>query len=106
MHRYQRKEMDALLAECNKIPGNYFSHFSPEVNELAKLENTFKTVGETRQCKVRKYIHSDAEGAPYKHSAGTLTSWRDSAVNADVLFYEGLHGGYVGDEANATSMAR
>jgi phosphoribulokinase len=100
MHRYERKEMDALLEARNKIPGNYFSHFSPEANELAELENTFKTFGETGQCKVRKYIHTDAEGAQYKQGAGTLTPWRYSAVDADVLFYEGLHGGYVGDEAN------
>ena len=73
MHSDQRKKMDALLAERNKIPGNYFSHFSPEANELDELENTFKTFGETGQCKVRKYIHSDTEVAPYKQSAGTLT---------------------------------
>lgn len=100
MHRYERKEMDDLLEKHHKIPGNYFSHFSPEANELAELENTFRTFGQTGRCKVRKYIHSDTEGVPYKQAAGTLTPWRDSAVDADVLFYEGLHGGYVGDEAN------
>lgn len=100
MHRYERKEMDALLEKYHKIPGNYFSHFSPEANELAALETTFKNFGQTGLCKVRKYIHSDAEGAPYKQAAGTLTPWRNCAENADVLFYEGLHGGYVGDEAN------
>jgi phosphoribulokinase len=100
MHRYERKEMDELLEKHHKIPGNYFSHFSPEANELAALEDTFKSFGQTGQCKVRKYIHTEAEGLPYKQVAGTLTPWRNSAADADVLFYEGLHGGYVGDEAN------
>jgi phosphoribulokinase len=100
MHRYERKEMDALLKKYHKTPGNYFSHFSPEANELAALESIFKSFGQTGQCKVRKYIHTDAEGMPFKQVAGTLTPWRDSAEDADVLFYEGLHGGYVGDEAN------
>ena len=92
MHRYERKQMDELLEKHHKIPGNYFSHFSPEANELAALENTFKTFGQTGQCKVRKYIHSQAEGASYKQAAGTLTPWRDSAEAADLLCYEGVHG--------------
>jgi phosphoribulokinase len=29
-----------------------------------------------------------------------LTPWRNSAEDADVLFYEGLHGGYVGPDAD------
>ena len=100
MHRYERVEMDALLEKHHKTPGNYFSHFSPEANELAALETTFNSFGQTGQCKIRKYIHSDAEGVPYKQTAGTLTPWRDCLEEADVLFYEGLHGGYVGNEAN------
>lgn len=100
MHRYERKEMDAELEKYSKIPGSHFSHFSPQANLLSELADNFKKFGETGQCKVRKYIHTDVEGVPYNQSAGTLTPWRDSAEDADVLFYEGLHGGYVGPDAD------
>ncbi|HEY8355125.1 MAG TPA: phosphoribulokinase [Methylophilaceae bacterium] len=102
MHRYERKEMDALLKKYSQIPGSHFSHFSPEANLLPELAETFRQFGETGRCKVRKYIHTDEEGLPYGQPAGTLTPWRDSDPDADVLFYEGLHGGYVGPEANVT----
>lgn len=100
MHRYERVEMDKLLEKYRKVPGSHFSHFGPEANLLSELANTFKTFGETGACKVRKYIHTDAEGAPYSQKAGTITPWRDSEPSADLLFYEGLHGGYVGDDAD------
>lgn len=100
MHRYERVEMDKLLAEYRKVPGSHFSHFGPEANLLDELANTFKTFGKTGACRVRKYIHSDAEGAPYNQKAGTITPWHDSETDADVLFYEGLHGGYVGSDAD------
>jgi phosphoribulokinase len=100
MHRYARKEMDELLAKYKKIPGSHFSHFGPEANLMPELANTFREFGNTGRCKVRKYIHTDDEGAPYGQKGGTITPWRDSDPDADVLFYEGLHGGYVGPEAN------
>lgn len=100
MHRYGRAEMDQLLAKYKKIPGSHFSHFCPEANLMPELAKTFKEFGKTGHCKVRKYIHSDEEGAPYGQNAGTITPWRDSDPEADVLFYEGLHGGYVGPEAD------
>jgi phosphoribulokinase len=100
MHRYERREMDAELEKYNKIPGSYFSHFSPDANLLPELADTFRNFGESGRCKVRKYIHTDEEGLPYGQKGGTLTPWRDSDPEADVLFYEGLHGGYVGPEAN------
>ncbi|CAG1003921.1 phosphoribulokinase [Methylophilaceae bacterium] len=100
MHRYERKEMDAELEKYSRIPGSYFSHFSPSANLLPELADTFRQFGETGRCKVRKYVHTDEEGLPYQKPAGTLTPWWDSDPQADVLFYEGLHGGYVGPEAN------
>lgn len=100
MHRYERQEMDELLQEYREIPGSHFSHFSPEANLLDELENTFRSFGSTGQCKVRKYIHTDVEGQQHKQQAGTITPWKTSIPNADLLFYEGLHGGYVGPDAD------
>lgn len=100
MHRFERAEMDKLLEKYREIPGSHFSHFGPEANLLGELAKTFENFGQTGACKVRKYIHTDAEGADYNQKAGTITPWRDSAPDADVLFYEGLHGGYVGPDAD------
>lgn len=100
MHRYERNEMDAELKKHNQTPGSNFSHFSPKANLLKELAETFETFGKTGHCKVRKYIHTDEEGRPYGQPAGTMTPWQDSTPDAEVLFYEGLHGGYVGAEAD------
>lgn len=100
MHRYERKEMDMEMNKFNQIPGSHFSHFSPEANLLAKLEDTFQTFGHSGTCQVRKYIHTQEEGVPFNQPAGTFTPWRDIEAGADLLFYEGLHGGYVGPEAD------
>jgi phosphoribulokinase len=44
---------------------------------------------------VRKYLHDEAEAAPYKQPPGTFTAWEDITPNTDLLFYEGLHGAVV-----------
>ncbi len=97
-HRYERAEMDALIKNRDHTPGSNFSHFGPEANILGELANTFETFGKTGHCKTRKYIHSEDEGLPYKQKAGTMTPWVDT--ESDILFYEGLHGGYVGEDAD------
>lgn len=97
-HKYERAEMDALIKKHDKIPDSNFSHFGPEANILGELAKTFETFGKTGHCKTRKYIHTEDEGRPYNQKAGTMTPWEDA--KSDILFYEGLHGGYVGDDAN------
>jgi phosphoribulokinase len=100
MHRYEREEMDKLLKKYREIPGSHFSHFSPEANLLDELAATFSQFGQVGSCKVRKYIHTDTEGQLYDQKAGTITPWKDSNPDADLLFYEGLHGGYIGPDVN------
>lgn len=100
MHRYDRMAMRAEMKRQTESGNNNFSHFGPEANLLSELEEIFKTFGATGGGKVRKYIHDAAEGAEFKQEPGTFTPWQDMIPNADLLFYEGLHGGYVGPEAN------
>ena len=100
MHRYDRMAMRAEMKRQTESGNNNFSHFGPEANLLAELEEIFKTFGATGGGKVRKYIHDAAEGTEFKQEPGTFTPWQDMIPNADLLFYEGLHGGYVGPEAN------
>lgn len=100
MHRFNRREMDAEIARYRKTQQGYFSHFSPQANLLATLAQTFKEFGETGHTQVRNYIHTEEEGIPFGQPAGTLTPWRPSIADAQMLLYEGLHGGYVGDDAD------
>ena len=100
MHRYNRLEMREAMKQQQAAGNDSFSHFSPDANLLSDLSNTFKTFGETGSGRVRKYIHDDAEAAEFGHNPGTFTPWKDMEPGAELLFYEGLHGGYVGEEAD------
>ncbi|MBU3724470.1 MAG: phosphoribulokinase [Burkholderiaceae bacterium] len=100
MHRYDRMAMRAEMKKQMEAGNTNFSHFGPEANLLAELEEIFKNFGGTGKGRVRKYIHDATESAAFKQDPGTFTPWQEMAPDADMLFYEGLHGGYVGPEAN------
>ncbi len=100
MHRYDRMAMRAEMKQQMDAGNSNFSHFGPEANLLTELAEIFKTFGHSGTGKVRKYIHDAAEGAEFKQEPGTFTPWQEMISDADLLFYEGLHGGYVGPEAN------
>ena len=100
MHRYDRLSMREQMKKELAAGNNHFSHFGPEANLLAELEATFKEFGETGKGKYRKYIHDAAEGAEFNQDPGTFTDWKDMEAGSDILFYEGLHGAYVGDGVN------
>lgn len=91
-HRYDRIEMRNKMAAEQKAGNPSFSHFGPDANLFTELEALFKTYGEKGTGKVRKYLHSDEEAAPYNQKPGTFTAWEDIPAGTDMLFYEGLHG--------------
>ncbi len=95
-HRYDRKEMRARVAAADKGTGEPISHFGPEANLLAELAGTFEEYGVSGRGKVRRYAHDAAEAKELNTEAGTFTDWQPMADGSDLLFYEGLHGGYVG----------
>jgi phosphoribulokinase len=99
-HRYERAEMQAKIAQAQE-ERRHFSHFSLDANVIDALEDTFRQYGETGATRRRHYIHDEEEGA--RHGGcppGTLTPWEAVAAGTDLLFYEGLHGGVVGDNLN------
>ena len=100
MHRYDRLSMRAEMKRQMESGNMHFSHFGPEANLLKELEEIFRTFSQSGTGKVRRYIHDAAEGAEHKQEPGTFTPWQEMVPNADLLFYEGLHGGYVGPDAN------
>jgi phosphoribulokinase len=99
LHSLDRADFCAAAAEAAKAGNNSFSHFGPEANHFDKIEETFKTYGETGMCKRRYYVHSDAEAERHNNhfgltdlKPGDFTPWEDIEEDSDLLFYEGLHG--------------
>ena len=90
-HRHPRAEMKALIAAADR-DGRPMSHFGPDANEWAALEQQFRAYGESGRCESRLYLHSDDEAAPWHQEAGTFTPWQPTRPDTDLLFYEGLHG--------------
>jgi phosphoribulokinase len=99
-HRYDRKEMKLRQAAAEKKGDKNFSHFGPDNNLFAELEQLFRSYSETGGGKRRKYLHDPVEAAPYKQEPGTFTAWEDLSGDTDLLFYEGLHGAVVTPEVN------
>lgn len=91
-HRYNREEMDIIMAEAEK-QGKNITHFGPEGNLFKELEALFKEYSETGRGQRRYYIHNEEEAVLHGAEPGTLTAWETLPENTDLLFYEGLHGG-------------
>jgi phosphoribulokinase len=97
-HRYDRKGMKRMIEEEATKGQAHFSHFGPEANLLAELEETFRNYGESGEARTRHYIHDDAEYELFGTPPGTFTDWEALPEDTDVLFYEGLHGAVVTDK--------
>ncbi|MBK6453699.1 MAG: phosphoribulokinase [Proteobacteria bacterium] len=99
-HRYDRVQMRGKVKAADTGEGPQISHFGPESNLLADLASAFETYGTTGGGKVRRYVHDELEAKELGSAPGTFTDWQPMAEKSDLLFYEGLHGGYVGPEAD------
>jgi len=100
-HRYDRAAMKEAMAKAETKGNNNFSHFGPEANVFDKLEELFKSYGSNGTGQRRLYLHSDEEAAPYDGlTPGQFTPWENIPTNTDLMFYEGLHGGVVSDDAD------
>ncbi len=99
-HRYDRVGMRTAMAEQEAQGYRNFSHFGPEANLLADLEQTFAQYAETGRCRTRRYLHDHVEAEAAAQAAGTFTPWSEVEADTDLLFYEGLHGGYADDQVD------
>jgi phosphoribulokinase len=93
-HRYNRVEMRERVRVADRGASAPISHFGPEANLLDELVTTLAEYGATGTGKVRRYIHDAGEAKELGGEAGTFTDWRPMVAASDLLFYEGLHGGY------------
>ncbi|HYJ97949.1 MAG TPA: phosphoribulokinase, partial [Burkholderiaceae bacterium] len=99
-HRFNRDEMRERVRRADHGEGAPISHFGPESNLLTELDQAFAEYAESGGGRVRRYIHDAGEGRELGGAPGTFTAWQPMAGRSDLLFYEGLHGGYVGPEAD------
>ena len=99
-HRYDRLAMRAKLKEQEASGDKHFSHFGPDANLIPELEALFRNYGAAGSGQIRHYLHDADEAAPYQQEPGTFTPWADLPENTDLLFYEGLHGGYADERHN------
>ena len=97
-HRYDRVAMKAKMEERMAAGDDHFSHFGPEANLLADLEELFREYGETGRGKRRHYVHDTEESKRYGAVPGTFTDWVDLPDATELLFYEGLHGAFKTDQ--------
>jgi phosphoribulokinase len=95
-HRYNRLEMRERVQAADRGSAAPISHFGPEANLLPELEAAFAEYGASGRGRVRRYVHDAAESKELGCEHGTFTDWQPMAEGSEVLFYEGLHGGYVG----------
>jgi phosphoribulokinase len=102
-HRYDRVEMRERVRLADSGASAPISHFGPEANLLDELAATMAEYGESGGGKVRRYVHDAGEAKELGGDPGTFTDWQPIAANSDLLFYEGLHGGYKQGE---TDVAR
>lgn len=97
-HRYDRKSMKVAMKEAADQGNHSFSHFGPEANLFDRIEELFRTYGETGQGQKRYYLHSVEEAEHHNARLGTslapgeFTPWEDIEADSDLMFYEGLHG--------------
>ena len=93
-HKFDRLGMIDAMKNAEAKGNSHYSHFGPEANLLGELEDLFKEYGKTGSGKFRRYLHNSDEASFFKQSAGTFTPWEPIREKTDLLFYEGLHGGY------------
>jgi phosphoribulokinase len=91
-HRYDRAGMKQAIAEAEVEGNNHFSHFSVEANLLDELAEVFAEFGEKGTGRTRHYVHDEIEAERFGSAPGTFTDWEPLDTEADLLFYEGLHG--------------
>jgi phosphoribulokinase len=91
-HAYDRDGMADAIVKATAEGNNHFSHFSVEANLLGELADTFAEFAEQGTGRTRHYVHDEIEGQAYGQPPGTFTGWEELDPDADLLFYEGLHG--------------
>ncbi len=92
--RYDGATMKRVVARAEEL-GLLLSHFGPEANLFDRLEGLFREYSRTGTGLVRQYVQSPADAEELGLPRGGFTPWREIEPGADLLFYEGMHGGAI-----------
>ena len=103
-HRFDRAGMEAAIDEAEAKGNRHYSHFSPDANLLEELEGLFSSYAESGTGRFRQYHHDPVDGDSDEEQ-GTFGEWEDLATGTDLLYYEGLHGGYVDERIDIARHA-
>lgn len=96
-HRYDREHMKEKMSQAISA-GENFSQFGEQANQFERLEQLFKTYGESGGGQKRYYLHDDRELRIHSErlgmtlETGQFTPWEEIETGTDLMFYEGLHG--------------
>lgn len=104
-HRYDRVTMRKVMAEAEESGNRHFSHFGPEANLFAELEETFRSYGASGTGRTRHYVHNKEEEREWGAPPGTFTEWEQIPEGSDLLFYEGLHGALATEKVDVAQHA-
>jgi phosphoribulokinase len=104
-HRCDRQEMRRVIAEQAAKGNHHFSHFGAEGNLFEELEAVFKSYAERGRGRTRHYVHDAKESEQYGAEPGCFSPWEDIPDGTDLLFYEGLHGAVIAENANIAKHA-
>jgi phosphoribulokinase len=94
-HAYDRPGMGEAITKATEAGNDHFSHFSIEANLLDELADVFAEFAANGTGHTRHYVHDEIEAELYGRPPGTFTEWEKLDPDADLLFYEGLHGAAV-----------
>lgn len=90
--RHNREDM-AKAVDASIAAGRPISHFGPEANLFAELATLFREYSATGVGTTRHYAADEDDAALHNIPIGEFTAWMPLPADADLLFYEGLHGG-------------
>ncbi len=96
-HRYDRAAMQQKMEAASRA-GIGFSHFGADANQFERLEQLFRSYGESGGGRKRYYLHDAEEARAHAERlgidcrTGEFTPWEEIEPGTDLLFYEGLHG--------------
>ena len=102
-HRYSRTTMKEELKKAISLGNPHFSHFGPEANLFAELEELFRCYGENGTGQRRHYLHNQQDVDKFAIEGlipGDFTPWEPLPENSDILFYQGLHGCVVAEDVD------
>lgn len=94
------REQNKVAIERARIRGENFSLFGPAGNLLQRLDQLLADYEAKGTGITRHYLHNESEAVEHGQTVGTFTEWKALPPDTDALIYEGLHGGFVGEEIN------